>query len=58
MHLNTAGMQDETWVYDYNSDTWTFIECITPTETPLFMYSTVVSLSLLATLVVIRRRNK
>lgn len=51
-------ISDETWTYDYNSDIWTFMECIIPTETPLFLYSTVVSLNLLATLVVIRRRNK
>ncbi len=51
-------IDDETWTYDYNSDTWTFIECIIPTETPLFLHPAVVSLSLLATLVVIRRRNK
>lgn len=22
-HLNTAGLQDETWTYDYNTQTWT-----------------------------------
>ncbi|MHA1200313.1 MAG: Kelch repeat-containing protein [Candidatus Heimdallarchaeaceae archaeon] len=53
---------DETWVYDFNADTWTMMtgpEETSPTdEGSLLLYSVAISIGFLATLAISRRKKK
>ncbi|MHA1418578.1 MAG: Kelch repeat-containing protein [Candidatus Heimdallarchaeaceae archaeon] len=48
----------ETWVYDYNTDEWTLMPIPVIDDSNMFFIPTLVSLSIIAIVLVKRRRNK